>query len=118
VSGAGASSTDRAIWAAVAAIPAGCVSSYGEVAANAGLANGARAVAPALRRAPVEPALPWHRVVNASGRISLPGASRQYRRQRERLEAEGVVFVNGRIDLRRYGTAAVLDRLLWAPEEQ
>jgi methylated-DNA-protein-cysteine methyltransferase-like protein len=57
--------------------------------------------------------LPWHRVVNAAGRISFPSDSSGYRQQKDRLEREGVVFVKGKIDLERYGYKGALDHLLW-----
>ena len=57
----------------------------------------------ALRILPPDTKIPWHRVINAQGRMSLPeGSSAQYT-QRERLEAEGVVFSAGnRVDLARF----------------
>jgi methylated-DNA-protein-cysteine methyltransferase-like protein len=75
------------IRAVVRRIPKGKVSTYGAVAAAAGLPGYARQVAWALRSAVP---LPWHRVVGAGGRISLPGASGL--EQRLRLESEGVRF--------------------------
>ena len=57
--------------------------------------------------------LPWHRVVNAQGKIALPEDSRGHRMQRELLEQEGVDFLDGKIDLERYGYRGALDQLLW-----
>jgi methylated-DNA-protein-cysteine methyltransferase-like protein len=92
------------IWQVVFAIPAGRVCTYGEVARLAGLPRAARRVGAALKGLPPETALPWHRVINAQGRISLPPGSSAHARQRERLEAEGVLFkLNGAVDLRRFG---------------
>jgi len=51
--------------------------------------------------------------VNAQGRISFPADSSGYRQQKQRLEREGVVFVNGKIDLGRHGYKGALDHLLW-----
>ena len=91
------------IWQVVSAIPTGQVSTYGEVATMAGLGRGARRVGAALKGLPHDTAIPWHRVLNAQGRISLPAGSDSHARQRERLEAEGVEFrLNGSIDLRRF----------------
>jgi methylated-DNA-protein-cysteine methyltransferase-like protein len=62
--------------------------------------------------------LPWFRVINAGGRISFPAGSDAYERQRAHLEAEGIVLISGRVDLRRYGWPqrdAELDELLWKP---
>jgi len=102
------------ILAVVRRIPYGRVASYGQVADRAGLPRRARLVGHVLRCAPAASALPWHRVVNAQGRISLAPGSDAYREQRERLEGEGVVFIRGRIDLARYGWQTSLDPLLWA----
>jgi len=52
-------------------------------------------------------------VVNAQGRLSLPPDSEGYRQQKERLQEEGVVFIDGRIDLERFGYWGALDQLLW-----
>jgi methylated-DNA-protein-cysteine methyltransferase-like protein len=92
------------IWQVVAAVPSGKVITYGEVAKKAGLAGAARRVGAALRGLPPDTRIPWHRVVNAQGRISFRAGSESYNTQRERLENEGVLFkMNGVIDLRRYG---------------
>jgi len=102
------------IWQAVAAIPRGEVSSYGAIARRAGLPRRARLVGHALKVAPASLKLPWHRVLNAQGRISLPAGSRAHRLQRRLLEEEGVVFRNGRVELRGR-QAEDLDALLWKP---
>ncbi len=93
---------DQRVWQVVALIPAGKVATYGDVARLAGLPGAARRVGRALRGLPGGTRIPWHRVVNASGRISLPAGSEGYRRQRRRLEAEGVTFSNGRLSLASY----------------
>lgn len=91
------------IYAAVQFIPVGCVATYGQVAALAGLPRRWRLVGRALKVLPEDSAIPWHRVVNAQGRISeRPGDSTTD--QRLLLEGEGVVFdAAGRIDLARFG---------------
>ncbi len=92
----------RRIIDLVRAIPRGKVASYGQIAAMAGLPNGARQVARLLHSSSDAHRLPWHRVINAAGGISLaPGAGGA--RQRALLEREGVVFVKGKADLRRHG---------------
>jgi methylated-DNA-protein-cysteine methyltransferase-like protein len=101
------------VWQVVEGIPRGHVLTYGEVARLAGMSRAARRVSQAMRRAPPDMNLPWHRVVNAAGRISFPADSSGYRQQRERLEREGVVFVKGKIDLERHGYKGALDHLLW-----
>ncbi|HEX7116627.1 MAG TPA: MGMT family protein [Steroidobacter sp.] len=112
----GSSTIHERIIQAVQRIPRGKVSTYGNVAEVAGLPRRARLVGTVLRQTPASRSLPWHRVINASGRISFPLGSEAYARQRRKLEAEGVVFVGGRVDLERYGwpsRAEHLDELLW-----
>ena len=103
------------IWKAVAAIPRGQVASYGSIARRAGLPRRARLVGYALKVAPASLRLPWHRVLNAQGRISLPAGSKAHRMQRRLLEEEGVRFRNGRVDQRAIGGEQDLDALLWRP---
>jgi methylated-DNA-protein-cysteine methyltransferase-like protein len=85
------------IWAAVRAIPRGQVSTYGDVARAAGLPGRARLAGFALRTAPKDLDLPWHRVVGAGGRIVFPKSTRAHREQAKRLRAEGVVVTLGRV---------------------
>jgi len=103
----------RNVWRVVQEIPCGCVLTYGDVARLAGDGGSARRVSQAMRRAPRNMKLPWHRVINAQGRISFPANSEGYRTQKALLEREGVVFLNGKTDLQRFGYAGALDRLLW-----
>lgn len=98
------------IWRTVAAIPRGSVATYGSIAARAGLARRARLVGHALKVAPDELRLPWHRVVAAGGRIAFPVGSRLYREQRRRLTAEGVRVLRGRV---QRPPADDLGALLW-----
>jgi len=103
------------IWRVVASIPAGRVASYGAIARRAGLPRRARLVGHALRVAPESLGLPWHRVVNATGRISFPEGSVMHAQQRRLLEAEGVRF-SGRVVASAHRDApADLDALLWGP---
>lgn len=105
----------KAIWRVIAAIPPGRVASYGQIAALAGLPRGARQVARALRHAPADPGLPWHRVIAVNGRIAIPAATSGYKTQIRRLRAEGIVVSAGRVDMRLYRWAPRLDELLWGP---
>lgn len=93
-------SLNQRIWQVVALIPPGKVATYGDVARHAGLPGAARRVGAALRQLPPGSRIPWHRVVNAQGRISLR-AGGEYT-QRERLEAEGIRFSGDRITLSDY----------------
>jgi methylated-DNA-protein-cysteine methyltransferase-like protein len=100
-----AEGTHRRIHRVVSRIPKGRVATYGQIARLAGLRGQARLVGYAMHALPSGTRVPWQRVVNARGEISLPGSSAI--RQRERLEREGVRFdARGRIDL---------DRFLWQP---
>jgi methylated-DNA-protein-cysteine methyltransferase-like protein len=86
------------IWDIVSSIPRGKVATYGSVARAAGLPGRARLVGFALRTAPEELNLPWHRVLGAGGRIVFARSSREYREQAKRLRSEGTaVQKNGRV---------------------
>jgi methylated-DNA-protein-cysteine methyltransferase-like protein len=95
------------IYAAVMSIPRGRVATYGQVAEQAGLPRRARLVGTALRTLPEDSGVPWHRVVNAQGRISESPRLHAVTEQRVLLEDEGVVFrPNGSIDFKEYGWLA------------
>lgn len=96
------------VYALVRAIPPGRVLNYGRVALLLGVPRGARAVGWALRGLPESASdVPWHRVVNAQGRVSIKGSPVAALEQRRRLEDEGVTFdADDRLDLRRH---------LWTP---
>lgn len=93
----GKSGALEAIWQVVCAIPRGQASTYGAVARAAGLPGRARLTGFALRVAPEELNLPWHRVVGAGGRIVFASGSRAHREQARRLRAEGVPVLAGRV---------------------
>jgi methylated-DNA-protein-cysteine methyltransferase related protein len=97
-SGARGSVDLQAIWDAVSLIPRGQVSTYGAVARAAGLPGRARLTGYALRMAPKDLHLPWHRVVGAGGRIVFPQGSTHFREQAKRLRAEKVILKAGRVD--------------------
>ncbi len=84
-------------------IPPGKVATYGQVALWAGKARAHRAVGHILRHSVLAPQLPWHRVINAQGKISTGGDVHRPLLQRQMLEAEGVSFTrSGRCDMKRY----------------
>jgi methylated-DNA-protein-cysteine methyltransferase related protein len=87
----------QAIWHVVCAIPRGRVSTYGAVARAAGRPGRARQAGYALRVAPRELHLPWHRVLGAGGRIVFPKSSWQHAEQARRLRAEGINVRDGRV---------------------
>ena len=111
-----ASDSYKKIWQQTAMIPEGMVASYGQIARQAGLPRrAARMIGRALGAAPVEMQLPWYRVVNAQGKISIPKGTRRGASQRDLLEAEGVEFKNDQIDMNVYRWDPTLDELVWGP---
>jgi len=96
------------VWILVRQIPAGKVATYGQVAAlitppaglnlKSYLAFGARWVGGAMANCPQ--GVPWWRVINAKGEVSLRGGAQE---QRDRLQVEGVTFdERGRVDLKHF----------------
>lgn len=86
----------------VRTVPPGRVVSYGGVAALMGTPRAARGVGQALNTLPAGSDVPWWRVVNRNGEISIRDERRLL--QRALLEAEGVRFgAGGRIDWKRFG---------------
>ena len=59
----------------------------------------ARYVGYTMKNLPKGTKLPWHRVVNSQGKLSFPRDSRQYQTQKKKLEAEGIVFIDGNLDI-------------------
>lgn len=106
---------NKRIWSTIADIPRGQVASYGQLAEIAGIPRGARQVGYALRHSPKELDLPWHRVLQASGKSAFPRGSKAYREQKKRLASEGVSVLNGKVDMQRYRWQPDLDELLWKP---
>jgi methylated-DNA-protein-cysteine methyltransferase-like protein len=105
----------RRILDIVREIPEGRVASYGQVAELAGIPRGARQVGRALGSQPDGDDVPWHRVIQASGRIAFPEGSAQYDEQSRLLRMENVAIVAGRIDMRQFRWQPDLDELLWKP---
>ena len=100
-----------AVYALVRRVPRGHVVTYGQVAALLRRPRSARAVGGAIARCPDD--VPWHRVVNAQGRISRRRQSSGMLTQRIRLEQEGVRLRRGRVPLAHYrweGTARCSSR--------
>jgi methylated-DNA-protein-cysteine methyltransferase-like protein len=80
-------------------VPSGKVVTYGQIAFWLGWPHGARTVGWAMRVPPAGDPIPWHRVLNAKGRISIADDDEQ----RIRLESEGIIFdTSGRIDLHTF----------------
>ena len=102
-SAADTESRRAAVYLVMSQIPSGKVISYGELAAMAGLGRAARWVGRLMSQLPDDTNLPWHRVIAAGGRISLPAGTAAGHEQRMRLRAEGLSIVNDRVDMRRHG---------------
>lgn len=101
---------DKAVYSLVRKIPKGFVSSYGAIAAALAAPRSARAVGFALMRCKHSADIvPWHRVLNAKGRISSGGRPERPALQKELLESEGLQFdKDGKIDFEIY---------FWRPDD-
>lgn len=92
-----ASEKYTAIIQQVYAIPKGKVASYGAIAKLAGLPGYARYVGQVLKTLPEDTQVPWHRVLNSQGKISFVLGSDAYDRQAQRLAAEGITLIKGKV---------------------
>ncbi|HEX4404792.1 MAG TPA: methylated-DNA--[protein]-cysteine S-methyltransferase [Polyangia bacterium] len=93
----------KRIYAVVRRVPRGRVATYGQVAALAGMPRHARQVGYALHQLPANSAVPWHRIVNAKGRISLRANGLGYEELKAQLlRREGVRLSEGAIALPRF----------------
>lgn len=91
------------VYAAVKTIPYGKVCSYGQVALMTGHPGAARQVGWALSGLQPGNDIPWHRVINAQGKISLKGRGDIADLQKHLLEKEGVIFdINDKINMETY----------------
>lgn len=91
------------ITAVIAQIPFGKVATYGQIAKLAGLPKHARLVGYVLKHLAPGHVLPWHRVLNAQGKISLSKTNAQGENiQALKLTREGVVVLNNRVNLKQY----------------
>jgi methylated-DNA-protein-cysteine methyltransferase-like protein len=95
-----ARSFDDAVYAMVRRVPKGHIVTYGQIAALLQRPRAARAVGGAMRRCPA--GVPWHRVVNAAGRISRRARAASMLTQRMLLEREGIAITRGHVDLARH----------------
>ena len=103
------------IWDTIRDIPKGRVASYGQVAEVAGIPRGARQVGYALRHLSDQHNVPWHRVIQASGRIAFDKGTPAYVEQTKRLMMDDVAVIAGRVDMQKYRWQPDLDELLWKP---
>ena len=94
--------SEQRFYSIIQQIPSGCVATYGQVAELAGLPGCARMVGRTLSQLPSGSQLPWHRVIAASGKISLPKHSESFIEQRKRLTEEIIGLTGSRISLKKY----------------
>lgn len=94
--------TFERIYDVVKQIPYGKVATYGQVAALAGSKRRSRVVGYALHANPDPENIPCYRIVNHFGEVSKAFAFGGENRQIELLEAEGVEFVDGRVNMDKY----------------
>ena len=90
------------IYEVVKQIPYGQVATYGQIAAIAGNKRWARVVGYALHANPNPDEIPCYRVVNKEGKVSDAFAFGGVNRQVALLKAEGVEFIDGHVDMKRY----------------
>ncbi|MBQ6996183.1 MAG: MGMT family protein [Lachnospiraceae bacterium] len=95
-------STFEKIYEVVKQIPYGQVATYGQIAALAGNKRWARVVGYALHANPDPDNIPCYRVVNKEGRVSDAFAFGGGNKQIELLKEEGVEFINGYVDMKKY----------------
>lgn len=93
-------------------IPPSYVASYGQIADLAGLPNRARMVSKALKSSENE-GIPWHRVVNTQGNISIAPCDPNFRLQLSLLREEGVELKGSRVNLTKHRWQPSLDTLLF-----
>lgn len=82
---------EQTLFTMLSYIPKGKLTTYGQLAKAAGYPNHARHVGKVLAKLPKDTKLPWFRVVNGQGKISLVGEA--YQRQKQCLQAEGI-YIN------------------------
>lgn len=93
---------EETLYQFINAIPKGNVATYGQLARLVGRPNSARWVGRTLKHLPKDSNLPWHRVINAQGKISFPESSEAWQIQKDKLADEGILLHNGRIRLKDY----------------
>ena len=94
-------SAESRILSAIRDVPRGSVAGYGQIARRATSRGG-------------DDSLPWHCILRSDGRIAFPPGSRGFREQVQRLRAEGVAVVGGRVRMAPAGDDD-LDAALWGP---
>jgi methylated-DNA-protein-cysteine methyltransferase-like protein len=98
----------QSVYKLVRRIPAGQVATYGQIAALLGKPRGARLVGWALRHCPAD--VPWQRVINHQGMLSIENLNAPKQLQAELLKAEGV-----KVDFHDHNFWVKLEQYLWRP---
>ncbi len=94
----------RQILEVIALIPHGKVASYGQIAKLAGLPKHARLVGYVLKHLDQESVIPWYRVINSQGKISVTRINEKGENvQQNLLEQEGIYLLNGKVSLKVFG---------------
>lgn len=86
----------------IRSVPRGKVATYSLIAKLAGNPRGARGVAWILHSCAHKYKLPWQRIIKSDGKLSFPADSANFLTQWRKLETEGIVIINGRVDLKKY----------------
>jgi len=94
---AGRSEFEKDVYVATFKIPRGMVSTYGRIAKKIGRPKAVRAVASTLRKNPLHPVVPCHRVVKADG--GFGGNPKRAAGRRTNVEEEGVPIEDGKVKL-------------------
>ena len=105
------------IWKAVKGVRKGRVATYGQIAQICELRGHSRLVGYALHTLPPNSGIPWHRIVNSKGMISLRAHTKGHELQKKLLEAEGVKFINDKIDLLKHGVNSDAGTIPRIPQE-
>lgn len=93
----------RQILEVIALIPYGKVATYGQIAKLAGLPKHARLVGYVLKHLDKSSEIPWYRVINSQGKISVTHINQQGENvQQSLLEQEGIYLLNGKISLKKF----------------
>ncbi|MCH7297293.1 MULTISPECIES: MGMT family protein [Acinetobacter] len=94
----------RQILEVIALIPYGKVASYGQIAKLAGLPKHPRLVGYVLKHLDQESEIPWYRVINSQGKISVTRINEKGENvQQNLLEQEGIYLLNGKVSLKVFG---------------
>lgn len=86
----------------IQSVPKGAVATYGLIARLAGNSRSSRHVGWLLHSSTQKYDLPWQRIIKSDGRLSFPEYSQSFIMQKNQLEVEGIIIINGRVDLKKF----------------